>query len=166
MTDQTISQIKQWMEKEKLQEKELAALKKDKRKGVQLLVQSYEKKKQKERELEERFLQMCHYENIGYGNGYQYIAGTDEAGRGPLAGPIVAAAVMLPSNWKLPGLNDSKQLNEKTKNRFFSIIKQEAVSFGISVIPSQQIDELNIYEAVKLAMRDAINQLRPFPDYL
>lgn len=154
------------MEKEKLQEKEIAALKKDKRKGVQLLVQSYEKKKEKERDLEERFQKMCHFERIGYVNGCQYIAGTDEAGRGPIAGPIVAAAVILPSNWKLLGLNDSKQLNEKTKNKFYSIITQEAVSYGVSIIPSQRIDELNIYEASKLAMRDAINQLQPAPDHV
>jgi len=154
------------MEEEKLNEKEIAILKKDKRKGVKLLIQSFEKKKQKEIELEEQFLKMCNYENRGYANGCQFIAGTDEAGRGPLAGPVVAAAVILPSNFKLLGLNDSKQLNEKTRNDFFTIIRQEAVSYGISAISSQQIDKINIYEAAKLAMRDALNQLRPAPHHV
>ncbi|MFA1818588.1 ribonuclease HII [Virgibacillus oceani] len=166
MNNKTITQIKQLMEEEKIQEKEIAALKEDKRKGVQLLIQSYEKRKQKEIELEKQFIQMCHYENTAYANGCQYIAGIDEAGRGPLAGPIVAAAVILPSNFRLLGLNDSKQLNEKIRNDFFSIIKQEAVSYGVSAIPSQRIDELNIYEATKLAMRDAIDQLNPAPHHV
>ncbi|WP_461181073.1 ribonuclease HII [Virgibacillus kimchii] len=166
MENKTISQIKQWMEKEELKEEEIAKLKKDPRKGIQLLVHQYEKKKQKEIELEKRFSQMCQYENTGYENGCRYIAGTDEAGRGPLAGPIVAAAVILPSNWKLPGLNDSKQLNEKIREAYYSTIKKEAISYGISIVSNERIDELNIYEAVKLAMRDAINQLDPAPDYV
>lgn len=164
MKHKTIPQIKQLIREEALQEKELAALKLDKRKGVQLLVQGYERRKQKEWELRKQFLKMCQYENEGYANGCRFIAGTDEAGRGPLAGPVVAAAVMLPSDWNLPGLNDSKQLNAEKRNHFFSVIKQEAISYGISVISNQQIDDLNIYEAVKLAMQDAIHQLHPTPD--
>jgi ribonuclease HII len=166
MNNKTILQIKQLLEKEKLQEKEIAVLKKDHRKGVQLLIQSYEKRKRKETELKKRFIKMCHYENSAYKNGCQFIAGTDEAGRGPLAGPIVAASVILPANFRLLGLNDSKQLNEETKKYFFSVIKQEAVSYGISVISSEVIDKLNIYEATKLAMRDAIIQLEPVPNHV
>jgi len=154
------------MEKEKLQEGEISVLKEDKRKGVQLLIQSYEKKKWKEQELEKKFLEMCHYEKLASGKGCQFIAGVDEAGRGPLAGPIVAAAVILPADFHLLGLNDSKQLSEKSRNEFFSIIKEKAVSYGISVVSSQRIDELNIYQSTKLAMRDSISQLDRVPHHV
>jgi len=166
MQNKTISQIKQQMEKKSLGKEEVLALKMDHRKGVQRLVKSYERKKLKERKLEEQFKNMCHYENMGYANGCQYIAGTDEAGRGPLAGPVVAAAVILPSTWKLSGLNDSKQLDEKVREAYFSIIKRDAISYGVSVVSNEQIDNLNIHDAVKLAMRDAVSQLRPGPDHV
>ncbi|SFB20590.1 RNase HII [Lentibacillus halodurans] len=86
--------------------------------------------------------------------------------RGPLAGPVVAAAVILPREFKLLGLNDSKQLNEETRNEYFTIIKNEAVSYGISMIDNQKIDQVNIYEATKLAMYNAIWQLNPAPDHI
>lgn len=76
--------------------------------------------------------------NKCYADGCQYIAGMDEAGRGPLAGPVVAATVILPRDFKLLGLNDSKQLNQKTREEYFSIIKKEAVSYGVSIIDNQK----------------------------
>lgn len=106
------------------------------------------------------------YERTLYEQGYELIAGCDEAGRGPLCGPVVAAAVILPKNYHLEGLNDSKQLSEKKRDKFFEIIKKDAISYGISVIDAKTIDEVNIYEASRMAMLDAINKLNVEPDFI
>lgn len=106
------------------------------------------------------------YEKDLYKKGYKLIAGTDEAGRGPLVGPVVAAAVILPVNYKLDGLTDSKKLSEKKRNMYFDIIKKDAISIGISVISPQTIDEINILEASRLAMNEALDKLDPKPDYI
>ncbi|WP_164669012.1 ribonuclease HII [Virgibacillus doumboii] len=166
MEKQSIAVIKQLFESEKLDETYIKELKSDERKGVQKLIEQYERKKLKEKALEENFLRMSQYEQRSYANGCQYIAGMDEAGRGPLAGPVVAAAVILPRDFKLLGLNDSKQLNEETREKFFTIIKEKAVSYGISIIDNQKIDQVNIYEATKLAMFNTIRQLDPAPDHI
>lgn len=106
------------------------------------------------------------YEHELYEKGYSLIAGCDEAGRGPLCGPVVAAAVILPKNYQLDGLNDSKQLSEKKRDKFFEIIKKDAISYGISVIDAKTIDEVNIYEASRMAMLDAISKLNVKPDFI
>lgn len=85
------------------------------------------------------------YEKELYEKGINLIAGTDEAGRGPLCGPVVAAAVILPKNYKLEGLNDSKQLSEKKRDKFYEIIKKDAISYGIGIVDAKTIDEINIY---------------------
>jgi len=166
MAKQSIAVIKQLLKSEELNEETLSELKMDERKGVQALLKSYENQRRKERLLEEKFIKMTAYERNAYTNGCNFVAGIDEAGRGPLAGPVVAAAVILPHDFKLLGLNDSKQLNEKTREHFFTIIKEEAISYGISVIDNKKIDEINIFEATKLAMREAFDQLTPQPDHL
>lgn len=166
MDKESIVVLKQLFKAGELTEGLIANLKKDERKGVQSLIKSYENQKQKEKALAEKFVEMCHYEQKGRANGSEYIAGIDEAGRGPLAGPVVAAAVILPSDFRLHGLNDSKQLNEPTRWKFCSIIKESAISYGISIISCQKVDEINIFEATKLAMRDAIKQLEPKPDHV
>lgn len=106
------------------------------------------------------------YEKELYNDGYTLIAGVDEVGRGPLVGPVVAAAVILPKNYKLEGLTDSKKLSEAKRNYFNEIIKRDAISYGIGVIDNNIIDEVNIYEATKLAMRQAISNLKIKPDYV
>ena len=106
------------------------------------------------------------YERNLINEGYELIAGVDEVGRGPLVGPVVAAAVILPKNYKLEGLTDSKKLSEEKRNHFCEIIKKDAISYGIGVIDNEKIDEVNIYEATKLAMIDAINKLDIKPDYV
>ena len=106
------------------------------------------------------------YEKELYNDGYTLIAGVDEVGRGPLVGPVVAAAVILPKNYKLEGLTDSKKLSEAKRNYFDEIIKRDAISYGIGVIDNNIIDELNIYEATKLAMKQAISNLKIKPDYV
>ena len=101
-----------------------------------------------------------------YKEGYKLIAGTDEVGRGPLVGPVVAAAVILPVNYKLEGLTDSKKLSEKKRNLFYKIIIKDAISYGIGVVDAKTIDEVNIYEASRKAMIEAINKLNPKPDFI
>ena len=96
---------------------------------------------------------------------YDLICGVDEAGRGPLAGPVCAAAVILPKGLLIPGLNDSKKLTDKRRRELFPIIQQEAVSFGIAFASQEEIDEINILQATFLAMRRAIDQLDLKPDF-
>ena len=94
------------------------------------------------------------------------IAGVDEVGRGPLIGPVVAAAVILPKNFKLDGLTDSKKLSEKKREYYYEIIKKEAIAIGLGIISEKRIDEINIYEATKEAMKEAINNLNPKPEHV
>lgn len=95
--------------------------------------------------------------------GYGPICGVDEAGRGPLAGPVCAAAVMLPPGISLPGLNDSKKLTEKKRDALYDLILENAVSYGIAFAEVDEIEELNILNATFLAMRRAVSQLRKIP---
>ncbi|AJD90980.1 ribonuclease H [Jeotgalibacillus malaysiensis] len=159
----TISQIKEMLQSP---DKELIqALKKDERKGVQRLLKSHESKMLKEKELLKQFNDMQAFERSAFAAGYQLIAGTDEAGRGPLAGPVVAAAVILPEGFYLPGLNDSKKLSEKKRESFFMKIMDQA-NVGVGIIEAEEIDRINILNASKKAMIEAIEQLNPEPDYI
>lgn len=106
------------------------------------------------------------YEKELYKEGYNLIAGCDEAGRGPLVGPVVASAVILPKNYKLEGLNDSKQLSEKKRNVFYDIIIKDAISVGIGIVDNEKIDEINILEASRLAMNIALDNLEVKPEYI
>ncbi len=96
--------------------------------------------------------------------GFEHIAGVDEAGRGPLAGPVVAAAVMLPERCRLSGLGDSKTLTAEARERLFELIWQRAVAVGVGLADARTVDRVNVLEATLLAMRGAIDQLRPRPD--
>ncbi len=111
-------------------------------------------------------LDLLKYEKELYDKGYNLIAGVDEAGRGPLVGPVVAAAVILPKNYHLDGLNDSKQLSEKKRNLYFDIIKKDAISYGIGIVDAKTIDEINILEASRLAMNIALDNLNVKPEYI
>ena len=106
------------------------------------------------------------YEKELYKEGYKLICGCDEAGRGPLVGPVVAGAVILPVDYELEGLTDSKQLSEKKREYYFAKIKEDAVSYGIGIVSAKKIDEVNIYEASRLAMKEAISKLSVKPDYV
>lgn len=90
--------------------------------------------------------------------GINYIAGVDEVGRGPLVGPVVAACVVLPEEFNLDGLTDSKKLSEKKRDFYFSEIQKQALGIGVGIIDEKKIDEVNIYEATKLAMKQAIDE--------
>lgn len=99
-------------------------------------------------------------------NSFSYICGIDEAGRGPLAGPVVAGAVILPKGSRILYINDSKKLSEKKREELFEVIKGEAVSIGVGIVSAQRIDEINILQATYEAMRTAINNLDIKPDIL
>ena len=99
-----------------------------------------------------------------YDEGYSLICGVDEAGRGPLAGPVCAAGVILPRGLEIPGLNDSKKLSEKKREELFDLITDKAVSFGIAFAEVEEIEKLNILNATFLAMNRAIEQLSPKPE--
>lgn len=106
------------------------------------------------------------FERVARLCGYRRIAGIDEAGRGPLAGPVVAAAVILPTRCPLFGINDSKQLSAKDREQVYTAILEQAVAVGIGSADVAEIDQFNILTATRLAMRRAIDQLTPPPDYL
>lgn len=103
-------------------------------------------------------------ENEYTAKGYAVIAGTDEAGRGPLCGPVCAAAVILDPSVEIPGLNDSKKLTEKKREALFPLIIEKALAYGIAYASVEEIDELNILNASQLAMRRAVAMLNPAPD--
>lgn len=138
----------------------------DERKSVQKLIARWYKQKESAAQAKQQWNQMSRHEQQLYNNGVHYIAGVDEVGRGPLAGPVVAAAVILPKDVYIPGLNDSKKLSEAKRERLFDTIQSCAVSIGIGVATAAEIDEVNIYEATKIAMIRAIQQLTPQPDYV
>jgi ribonuclease HII len=99
-------------------------------------------------------------------SGYAIIAGIDEAGRGPLAGPVVAAAVILPPDYRHPEINDSKQLTPKKRDRLYEVIRADALAVGLGVVEAPVIDRINILQATLKAMRDAVMELSIPPDYL
>lgn len=109
---------------------------------------------------------MWEIENKFIGQGVELIAGVDEAGRGPLAGPVCAAAVILPPNIKIPGLNDSKKLSDKQRRELFPIIKEKAIAYGIAFATETEIDEINILQATFLAMERAVGRLKDVPQLL
>ena len=106
------------------------------------------------------------YEQELYKNNITLIAGVDEAGRGPLVGPVVAAAVILPKNYVLEGLNDSKRLTEKKREYFYDVLQKEAISIGVGIVSAKRIDEINILEASREAMYIALNNLDVTPKYI
>ena len=107
-----------------------------------------------------------YFEQLAGRRGFRAIAGVDEAGRGPLAGPVVAAAVILSDDFDLPGLTDSKKLTEKQRRRFYPQIRQQAVAVGVGVATVPEIDRINILQATLLAMQRAIGRLSLSPDHL
>lgn len=107
---------------------------------------------------------MWEIENSFFEKGFRMICGVDEAGRGPLAGPVCAAAVILPPNLEIPGLNDSKKISDKKRRALYPLIKEKAVAYGIAFADHTEIDEINILQATYLAMERAISQLSVRPD--
>lgn len=136
----------------------------DGRSGVQALVNQAKKRLQKLEEERERIHQLGKYERE-YAQ-YGYICGIDEVGRGPLAGPVVAGAVILPKDCEILYINDSKKLSTKKREELYDIIMEQAVATGIGMVSPQRIDEINILQATYEAMREAISKLSVTPDIL
>ncbi|MFZ5988456.1 MAG: ribonuclease HII [Bacillota bacterium] len=144
----------------------LYILREDCKGKVEKIIEKYEKKKASyDRELD-RYLNMCVYEKEAYDKGHKLIGGIDEAGRGPLAGPVVAACVILPKDIFIEGLNDSKKLSEKKRNELFDIIREKAIDIGVGIVDEKEIDEINILNAAKRAMKLAVDSLKNKPDIL
>lgn len=164
----SISEIKAELENADKDTREslLELCKKDTRKGVLKLVEKYEKQKTAMAEELERLKKMHEFEDK-YSE-YEYIAGIDEAGRGPLAGPVVAASVILPKDCEILYLNDSKQLSAKRRDELFDEIKQKAIAYGIGIVSQGRIDDINILQATYEAMREAIGRMseKQNPDLL
>jgi ribonuclease HII len=110
-------------------------------------------------------INMWEIETSVYAEGYQLVCGVDEAGRGPLAGPVCAAAVILPRDLEIPGLTDSKKLTDKKRRELFPVIQENAVAYGIGYASHEEIDEINILQATFLAMQRAIDQLEGRADF-
>ena len=164
----SISEIKAELENADKDTREslLELCKKDTRKGVLKLVEKYEKQKAAMVEELERLKKMHEFEDT-YSE-YEYIAGIDEAGRGPLAGPVVAASVILPKDCEILYLNDSKQLSAKRRDELFDEIKQKAIAYGIGIVSQGRIYDINILQATYEAMREAIGRMseKQNPDLL
>ncbi|WP_277630187.1 ribonuclease HII [Atopococcus tabaci] len=144
----------------------LALIAQDERLGVQKALMSWKKARQKIKEAEEERDRMLVYEKALWEREFHYVAGIDEVGRGPLAGPVVTASVVLPPDVSLVGIRDSKKLSVSKREKFYEEIMDAAVSVGIGVVDAAQIDELNILQATKAAMKKSIEQLTVQPDYL
>ncbi|ARU62424.1 ribonuclease HII [Tumebacillus avium] len=166
----TVGEIRDWLQAEepnKRQEKQLLS---DPRSGVRKLIESYVREREKAAAEAVWRAGMWQYERDAAEQGYRLVAGVDEAGRGPLAGPVVAAAVILPEGIELPGLNDSKQVAEETRERLYDLICTGAVAYGIGVVDTDYIDKHNIlqgtFEAARQALRRMEQQFAAVPDYL
>lgn len=138
----------------------------DGRAGVQAAISKRKRELQKQVDEDLRLEKMLAYEKELYAQGMELIAGVDEVGRGPLAGPVVAAAVILPKACKIPGLNDSKKIPKSKHKEIYEAVLQNAIAIGIGIKDNHVIDQVNIYEATKLAMMVAIGQLDPQPQHL
>lgn len=138
----------------------------DMRKGVQTALKSCQKRIEKEQKRAEHFIEMQYYERLAYKEGASFIAGVDEVGRGPLAGPVVAAAVILPKNIEDLGFDDSKKLSASKREEIYRLIQEKAIAIGIGIVDADIIDQVNIYQASRLAMQQAVSELKIQPDYL
>ena len=163
----TIKEIKEQIANiQQLDDPLLAELEQDSRSGVIQAIAKRKRDIQKRLDEDERLEGMLAYEKECYAREIELIAGVDEVGRGPLAGPVVAAAVILPKACKIPGLNDSKKIPKSKHKEIYEAVLQNAIAIGIGVKDNHVIDQVNIYEATKLAMMEAIGQLEPQPQHL
>lgn len=166
-TKQTIKEIK-----EKLQQVNdendpfIQACLVDERKGVQTAVKKWQRQQTAKQAIVEQFERMNRFEQKAHAAGYQLVAGIDEVGRGPLAGPVVAAAVILDPNQPILGLDDSKKLSLKQRLELFAGIQKHALAIGLGVVDAAGIDQHNILGATKIAMKEAVANLSPAANFL
>lgn len=159
IADYTIKELETALAAPEVSEEFLAACREDPRKAAARLVRRYEKAQAEHA----RLLKMYAYEHEAWARGYEIVAGVDEAGRGPLAGPVSVAAVILPHDLCLPKLNDSKKLSAKVREELFDEIQEKAIAVGTALIDAQTIDRVNIYQATINGMYEAIFSLQPEP---
>ncbi len=163
----TIHQFKMWLDKkDDLPKHVIDAINQDERNGIK---KAYEGWKNKSLRMEREYKRLNGIKQVDesyYLQGYKYVAGVDEAGRGPLAGPIVAAAVILPRESFICGINDSKKLSSDARKRLFVKICNDSISMGISLLSPMKIDELGIGEANKQVMMGALLNLKIKPEYV
>ena len=162
----SVSQIKAHIESDEPNHDLAEVLMKDSRKSVQALGVAIKRKFEKQLQLVEKFKRMNRFENQSFAEGFQLIAGIDEVGRGPLAGPVVAAAVILKPGIQILGLDDSKKLSESKREQLFAEIEEKSLAIGIGQVENDRIDEINILNATKEAMLTAVRQLETPPDFL
>jgi ribonuclease HII len=144
----------------------LEALEADERRGARDLAAKIRQRRRNNRAEGQRLRHLLRYEYELWEQGFELIAGVDEAGIGPLAGPVVSGAVILPRNYKLRELDDSKQLDQRTRENLAQQIKENAIAWGIGIAQVEEIDQLNIYHAGLLAMRRAVECLEVTPHYI
>ncbi len=167
LRDHSVKRIKEMISEGSLTEIEFLTLAKDdSRKAVESIVKSIENKKAKEELLLKKYSEMNTFENDFRNRGFKCIAGLDEVGRGPLAGPVVSAAVILDPSKKIIGLDDSKKLSEKKRLELFQKIVENCISYSYTFIGEKLIDELNILEATKVSMLSSVDKLKVKPDLL
>lgn len=167
LTEMTLAELAGFLNsREELSPEEVAVIKADRRHGAALLLSRFLRKKEARLKEEMRIQKMLVEEKNLWDQGYRNIAGVDEAGRGPLAGPVVAAAVILSPGAIITGLNDSKQLSAKFREKLFETIIIEAEAYGIGSATREEIDQMNIHAASMLAMRRALKRLHLSPDYI
>ncbi len=160
----TISQIKELLNGDNLDAAVADRLAQDERQGVQQLWKQYQKRLDRARQLHEQWERMTIQEKQLRLSGHRYIAGVDEVGRGPIAGPVVAAAVILPENFYLAGLNDSKKISPSLRESYYEVITSQAVAYSVAFSYPEEIDQLNIYQATMKVMRACVTGLTHKPD--
>lgn len=164
---QTIKEIKLLFEQSEKEQWDalFSQYKEDERAGVQKLIQQYQRKQMAYEKEQLRLEKMLEFERK-YGADFECICGIDEAGRGPLAGPVIAGAVILPVGLKIEGLNDSKQVSAKRREELYEEIQEKAFSVGLGMSSPERIDEINILQATYEAMQHAVEDLDVVPDLL
>lgn len=165
LAELSIKEIRELIEKmDEIPKDFLQWLRQDSRKGVQELARQLEGAMARQARLAEQWEAMTQVERALREEGHEHLFGIDEVGRGPLAGPVVACAVCLPADFYLPGLNDSKKLPASVREGFYDVIRRDALAVGIGIVSAERIDEINILEATREAMRLAIQDAAIEPD--
>lgn len=163
MNKKTIKEIETYLNECGLSKSIQFELEADKRAGVKSLLKRYKRKQAKEAQKIAHYKALRQFDDAHRKKETDLIAGVDEAGRGPLAGPVVAAACILPDDLDLTGLTDSKDLTKAQRNYFYQLIKEKALSYAVEIVDSEVIDQINILEATKKAMAQSIDQLQTEP---
>ena len=159
----TITEIRELLQAEEINAQVFAELQADPRKGVQQLLTARERRMQRQQEEQDRLYEMGRYERLWRQKGIERICGVDEAGRGPLAGPVAVAAVILPSDCLIIGINDSKKLSPLQRDRLYEEVQRQALAISLVWVKPEEIDQYNIYQATVRGMERAVRQLQPAP---